>query len=96
MKIKLEQRLNLKTCPICGSAPLLSTDDMGKPNGRGYPGNFCYYFYCPFCGKLEGDGFTTVYTKTKGECIEEAAASWNEEVDKMKSILIREDLENDK
>ena len=89
MKIKLEQKLNLKTCPICGSNPLLSTDDMGQPNGRGYPGEFSYYFYCPFCQKLEGNGFTTIYTKTK-ECIKKAAESWNEEVDKIKTFLIKE------
>lgn len=87
MNIQLEQRLDLKTCPICGSSPLLSTDDMGQSNGRGYPGNFMYYFYCPFCQKLEGKYFTTVYIKSKQECIEKAAESWNEEVDKMKNIL---------
>lgn len=91
MRIQLEQRLNLKNCPICGSNPLLSTEDMGKPNGRGYPGDFIYYFYCPFCGKLEGHSFTTVYTKTEKECIEKAAESWNEEVDKMKTLLIKEE-----
>lgn len=87
MKIKLDKRLNLKPCPICGSSPLLSTEDMGQPNGRGYPGDFMYYFYCPFCQKLEGDGFTTVYIPTQKECITKAAESWNEEVNKIRNFL---------
>ena len=94
MQIKLEQKLDLKKCPICGSNPLLSTEDMGKPNGRGYPGDFKFYFYCPFCQKLNGDFFTTVYTKTKKECVKKAAESWNKEVDNMKAFLIKEGLEN--
>lgn len=65
MKIQLEQKLDLKACPICGSNPLLSIDDMGQSNGRGYPREFMYYFYCPFCQKLDGNSFTTVYTKSK-------------------------------
>ena len=91
MKIQLEQRLDLKACPICGSSPLLSIEDMGQPNGRGYPGDFRYYFYCPFCQKVEGNSFTTVYTETKKECIKKAAESWNEEVDKMKTFFIKEE-----
>ncbi len=86
MKIHLKRRLNLKPCPICNSIPLLSTDDMGQPNGRGYTGDFMYYFYCPFCQKLDGNGFTTIYAPTE-KCIEEASNSWNEVVDKMKNIL---------
>lgn len=87
MKIQLDQRLVLKPCPICGSDPLLSRDDMGQPNGRGYRGDFMYYFYCPFCQKLDGNSFTTVYTKTTKECIKKAAKAWNEVVDKMKNII---------
>lgn len=94
MKIKLEQKLKLKTCPICGSSPLLSIDDMGQPNGRGYPGDFMYYFYCPFCQKLEGKFFTTLYLAQK-ECIKRAAESWNEEVDKMKTILMEGETKNE-
>lgn len=91
MKIELDHKINLKKCPICGSSPLLSTQDMGEPNGRGYPGNYAFWFYCPFCGKVEGRFSDTVYTDTKQECIEAAVKSWNEEVDKIEELLSEKD-----
>ena len=42
-------RPKIKVCPICGSVPIMRVEDMGKPNGRGYPGDFSYTLSCNYC-----------------------------------------------
>lgn len=91
MRIELKHKINLKNCPICGSDPLLVTQDLGEPNGRGYPGDYSFWFYCPFCRKVEGKGSSTVYTESKEEAVELAIKSWNEEVDKIENFLNKKD-----
>ena len=77
-------RPKIKVCPICGSAPVLEITDMGRPNGRGYPGCFMYTLSCNYCKLPKTVSATTVYTdpdKVEVECINK----WNAEVDRIRT-----------
>ena len=79
-------RPKIKVCPICGSVPIMRVEDMGKPNGRGYPGDFSYTLSCNYCKLPKSVSATTVYTnpdKIEDECI----SKWNEEVDRIQNFL---------
>lgn len=76
-------RPKIKVCPICGNAPIMRVEDMGQPNGRGYPGCFIYTLSCNYCRIPRSVFATTVYTdpdKVEVECINK----WNEEVDRIR------------
>lgn len=85
MKINTN-RPKVKVCPICGSMPTMRIEDMGRPNGRGYPGCFSYTLSCDYCELPQSVGATTVYTdpsKVEIECINK----WNKEVDRIQAFL---------
>ena len=74
----------LENCPWCGSIGKLKSEDLGKPNGRGYPGCSLIYVECsniecrataPF-GKID-----TIYRSTQ-EAVDQAVKIWNKRGEK--------------
>ena len=79
-------RLKIQVCPICGSAPVLKITDMGKPNGRGYPGCYDYTMSCPCCDLPKHVGSDTV-CHNSDEAHRLSIERWNEEVDRIQAFL---------
>lgn len=85
MKINTKRPI-AKACPVCGNMPIIRVEDMGEPNGRGYPGCFRYTLSCNCCKIPQSVSATTVYTdpdEIETECINK----WNEEVDRIQAFL---------
>ena len=80
----------IKVCPICGSAPELKITDMGRPNGRGYPGRFWYSLACPHCGLPKEASSETVY-HTAEEAHVQVIEHWNAEVDRIQEFINHRD-----
>lgn len=69
----------LKPCPWCGSSAVLQKYDMGRPNGRGYPGNTEVYVECcnEKCRAQAPHGrFDDIYHPLS-EAVKEAVMAWN-------------------
>jgi len=45
--------MRIKRCSICGSEPKLTSADMGRGNGHGYPGSTEYDLKCPKCEMIK-------------------------------------------
>lgn len=56
----------MKRCSICGSEPKLDKHDLGRPNGRGYPGNYDYTAECPKCKMIKAST-TDIYDGRDGD-----------------------------
>lgn len=85
MKINTN-RPKIKACPICGSMPIMRVNDMGRPDGRGYPGGLSYTLSCDCCKLPHPGSSTTIYTapnKVEEVCINR----WNSEVDRIQAFL---------
>jgi hypothetical protein len=76
----------IKLCPICGSAPKLEVRDLGRPNGRGYPGCDDYTMSCPYCDLPKHVGSETIY-HTADEAYRLTVEYWNNEVDRIQKFL---------
>ena len=75
-----------KLCPICGSVPKLEIRDMGRPNGRGYPGCDDYTMSCPHCDLPRHVGSCTIYC-SHDEAHRDTIEAWNKEVDRIQKFL---------
>lgn len=80
----------IKLCPICGSAPKLEVRDMGRPNGRGYPGCDDYTMSCPYCDLPKHVGSETIY-RSSDEAYRLTVEYWNNEVDRIQKFLDERD-----
>ena len=76
----------IKLCPICGSAPKLEVRDLGRSNGRGYPGCSGYTMSCPHCDLPKHVGSDTIY-RTDDEAYRLTIGYWNNEVDRIQNFL---------
>ena len=75
--------MEIKNCIICGTVPTLKTEDMGKPNGRGYPGYLSYDLKCKNCGMVHVST-TDIYDDVKEEkAPERIIRLWNDKLDKI-------------
>ena len=79
-------RPKIKVCPICGSIPIMKVEDMGRPNGRGYPGCFSYTISCPHCDLPKHVGSDTV-CHDPDTAHRLSRERWNEEVDRIQAFL---------
>lgn len=86
MTDSLKQYIKPMPCPICGSMPLLSSADMGRPGGHGYPGCIAYTLNCD-CGHMRGSSADTVYSKNSEEAKAKAVKAWNKEVEEVEQLL---------
>lgn len=79
----MNKTIGLRRCPYCGAVPKLSVIDLGRDNGRGYPGEFSYAYKCERDSKgshsLSSRSYVTIGS-TKPTAAYEAALSWNEKV----------------
>lgn len=69
----------LKPCPWCGSAGALVVTNLGRGNGRGYPGCHKYEVRCSNikCNAAAPYGaFDDIYTSSE-RAIAKAYTSWN-------------------
>lgn len=76
----------IKLCPICGSAPSLEVRDMGRSNGRGYPGCYDYTMFCPHCDLPKHVGSDTIY-HSSDESYRLTIECWNNEVNRIQNFL---------
>jgi len=85
----------IKKCPICGSEPECTVNDMGRGNGHGYPGNFKHKYSCPKCGMITTSADDIYDSDKEKKAPERAIENWNFEVDKIQKYLNnRKDKEN--
>lgn len=74
-----------KKCPICGSDPEFSIDDLGRYHD-GYPGNFNYILRCPLCKLPKEQCADDIYYSMK-EAMVKLDNWWNKEVDRIQKFL---------
>lgn len=76
----------MKDCAICGSKPNLKLTDMGKPNGRGYPGCHFVGYICNNCGMPNVRSSDTVYHDME-EALKIAETNWETEITRIETYL---------
>ena len=86
MPPKAKLFMDVLACPVCGHAPHRKEVSLGKPGGRGYPGNFIYGYVCECCGLLKGDEVTDIYVMPQ-EAVALAKESWNEKAKKVQGFI---------
>ena len=70
---------HLPVCPSCKENPRLVIDDLGRGNGRGYPGEFNIYIGCrnERCHmSIQTEELNTIGGSGKDELIEECENIW--------------------
>ena len=80
--------ISVDACPICGEHPQRIEVDLGKPGGRGYPGNSTYEYRCEFCKTLKGGETTDIYV-SRDEAINLAKELWNDEARRVQNYIDR-------
>ena len=89
IKEKLEHKEYIgKACPICGAAPKMVSVDLGRPNGRGYPGCVDIHLECSGCGIIKAGSYNTIYNKDN-EAKNKATKDWNEVVDYVNELIAK-------
>lgn len=78
--------IELEACPICGAHPDKDVVSLGKPHGGGYPGHYLYQYKCEKCGLVKGEQIDDVY-RSKDVAQNDARGSWNEEVDRIRTLM---------
>ena len=74
-------------CPICGSDPKLPSNDMGRGNGHGYPGNTAYHLKCDKCKMIEASTDDLYDDNKTIKASDRVILEWNKEVDKIRKLL---------
>lgn len=91
----MEKKLpKVKFCPICGSTPTLKISDLGRLDGRGYPGCFCLVITCPKCNLPKPVSSNTIYISLE-KANKYAIKQWNEQVKRIETFL-KEAKKNEK
>ena len=80
--------IKVNCCPICESMPILKIEDLGRPNGHGYPGCDSYEMYCPYCNLPKHVSSDTI-NKSPEEAQKDVVKAWNEEVLRVRSFMKR-------
>ena len=78
-EIEIIEIKSIKTCPWCGCIAVLKTEDLGKPNGRGYPGHTLVYVQCANskCRATAPNGKIDDIHRSTREAIDQAVKIWN-------------------
>lgn len=77
----------MERCPICGSQPRMEVTDLGKPNGRGYPGHNSYTLECPKCGFFKAETADIYDTNSEIKASERVALLWDKRVKEIEHLM---------
>lgn len=76
----------VESCPFCGNRPILKEHSLDYGNGHGYPGHYDYWFECPCCEEMKGQGVDDIYG-TRDTAKERAAQYWNTLVERQRKRI---------
>ena len=85
-RLKHKDYIISKACPICGAAPKMISEDLGGPDGHGYPGCVDMYLECSGCGIIKAGSYNTIYSEYN-EAKNLAIQDWNEVVDYINNLI---------
>ena len=80
---------SLKTCPICGKAPILQSNKY-DPWGDGGGTITDYWYECNGCGIIKAGKFST-YNDNSATATQKAEKDWNEVVDYLNNKIIKKE-----
>lgn len=81
-----------KACPICGAAPKIISEELGRPDGHGYPGCVNMYLECSGCGIIKAGSYDTISSEFN-EAKNLATKDWNEVVDYINELITKNHME---
>ena len=90
LKALKNKQSSIKPCPICGGEAKIQANTY-DPWGDGGGNVTDYWYECDGCGIIKGGRFDT-YGKTHDEARAAAKQDWNEVVDYLNTIIIKENI----
>ena len=87
----------LKVCPICGHTPILTSGDMGRPNGHGYPGCTFYRLECSYCDIMPEASTDDIWDDSKDTPASvRVYDEWNKNCEEVEALLSWRDKKENK
>ena len=79
---------HMRRCPICGHQAIMTSHDMGRPNGHGYPGYTAYVVECSYCEIMPKATADDVYDNENSvKAPDRVIDTWNENCKEVAELL---------